>query len=268
MASAWAVDAGIPLAFINSMAESNLAGALLGGLMAPFTGSISWLRRSRMFHPSGLTCRAEVRIATHDANALGVAERLGPFALLRWSSAWWKRREWPDVLGCAVRFTTLPDAAAAQPGDQDLLFATIRRPWTLPFAPLTTRQHDFLANDYHAVSPFEVAPLGRIEWRLRCESNAAPDASSRAERLRAAVAAHTGVVLEWAPYRRPWQAFDGSLFRPLVRLVMTDVVELDQERLRFDPFRAGRGIEPVGLIHGARRATYLASQLARAAHSG
>lgn len=231
--------------------------------MAPFTGTISGLRRSRMFHPRGLTCRAEVQIATRDANALRVAERLGTSALLRWSSAWWKRREWPDVLGCAVRFTTEPDSVVARSGDQDLLFATIRRPWTLPFAPLTTRQHDFLANDYYAVSPFEVEPLGRIEWRLRCESNASTDRAARPERLHAAVAEHRGVVLEWAPYRKPWRAFDGRAFRPLVRLVMTELIEIDQERLRFDPFRAGRGIDPVGLIHGARRATYLASQVAR-----
>jgi hypothetical protein len=235
----------------------------MGGLLAPFTSSISRLRQARMFHPSGLTCAAEVQIATSDARALYVAQRLGPTALLRWSSAWWKRREWLDALGVAVRFTSSPLRAQARGDDQDLLFATIRRPWTLPFAPLTTRQHDFFANDYYAVSPFAVEPLGRIEFRLRSEASVSLPGATRTERWITAVTDHRTVVLEWAPYRKPWQAFYGRSFRPLVRLVMTEVVHLDQERLRFDPFRVGRGIEPVGWIHNARRATYAASQRAR-----
>jgi hypothetical protein len=169
-----------------------------------------------------------------------------------------------DALGVAVRFTSSPLSAHAGQGDQDLLFATIRRPWTLPFAPLTTRQHDFLANDYYAVSPFAVEPLGRIEFRLQSEAGVPLRGATRTERWLAAVADRRTLVLEWAPYRKPWHAFDGRSFRPLVRLVMTEVIEMDQEHLRFDPFRAGRGIEPVGWIHDARRATYAASQRARA----
>lgn len=245
------------------MSRVSIGGRATGALLAPFTSSISWLRHARMFHPSGLTCAAEVQIATNDAGALRVAQRLGPAALMRWSSAWWKRREWMDALGVAVRFTSSPARAQAGDDDQDLLLATIRRPWTLPFAPLTTRQHDFFANDYYAVSPFAVEPLGRIEFRLRSEARATLARPTRTARWLAAVADRRAVVLEWAPYRKPWHAFDGRPFRPLVRLVMTEVIAMDQERLRFDPFRAGRGIEPVGWIHDARRATYAASQHAR-----
>jgi hypothetical protein len=43
-------------------------------------------------------------------------------------------------------------------------------------------------------------------------------------------------------------------------------VELDQEALRFDPFRDGRGITPVGFVHSMRKLTYLASQRARPHH--
>ncbi|MEO8183439.1 MAG: hypothetical protein ABI895_31785 [Deltaproteobacteria bacterium] len=45
-------------------------------------------------------------------------------------------------------------------------------------------------------------------------------------------------------------------------------LDLDQEALRFDPFRAGRGVTPVGFVHALRRATYLASQRARPARAG
>jgi hypothetical protein len=258
---------GTRLALKYPMTQKSVGGSWLGALLAPFTSSISWLRQARMFHPCGLTCRAELQVATSDADALCVAQRLVPTALMRWSSAWWKRWEWMDALGVALRFTTSPLSSDASDGDQDLLFATIRRPWTLPLAPLTTRQHDFLANDYYTVSPFAAEPLGRIEFRLRSEAGVPLPGATRTERWLAAVADRRTLVLEWAPYRKAWQAFDGRSFRPLVRLVMTEIIELDQERLRFDPFRAGRGIEPVGWIHDARRATYAASQRARALRS-
>jgi hypothetical protein len=41
------------------------------------------------------------------------------------------------------------------------------------------------------------------------------------------------------------------------------VLDLDQEALRFDPFRAGRGIVPVGFVQWVRRLTYASSQRLR-----
>jgi hypothetical protein len=46
------------------------------------------------------------------------------------------------------------------------------------------------------------------------------------------------------------------------------VNRLDREALRFDPFRSGRGVRPVGFVHSMREGTYLASQAARADRSG
>jgi hypothetical protein len=48
-------------------------------------------------------------------------------------------------------------------------FATIRRPWTMPLAPLATVTTDYLANDYFAVSPFSLEgdPNGsRVYFRI------------------------------------------------------------------------------------------------------
>jgi hypothetical protein len=216
-----------------------------------------------MFHPSGLLCRAVVENIAEEPAARAVAERLSGFALMRFSSAWWKAREWPDVLGCALRFSADASSVVPSEGDQDLLFATIRRPWTLPFSPLSTCYEDFLENQYYAVSPFVAAPLGRVEWRLSPEPGP-PLGLARAERLRQRV--RTGcanLVLQWAPYRSPLHAFDDGKFRPLVRLQAFEMSDLDQEALRFDPFRSGRGIVPVGFIHGLRRASYASSQQAR-----
>jgi hypothetical protein len=146
---------------------------------------------------------------------------------------------------------------------------------------LSTRQHDFLANYYYGVSPFEVPPLGRIEWRLAPQKLDAersvpkpsqhagllPASATRAEGLAAALREGTAsLLLQWAPYSGPLRRPAAELFAPLVRLKLTAQLDLDQEALRFHPFRAGRGIEPVGFVHAMRRATYLTSQALRPGH--
>lgn len=236
------------------------AGFLGGALLAPWTGLVSWARRGRMFHPVGTVFSADVQSVADDPTARALAGRLEGPALVRWSSAWWKRREWRDVLGCAIRFTHEPLRAHARDGDQDLLLATIRRPWTMLLSPLTTNHRDFLANDYYAVSPFVVDGLGRVEWRLRPEVPS-PDADSRASRLAAAARGPARLVLEYAPYRPPWRIADESPFSPLVRVELREIAEVDQNTLRFDPFRADRGIVPVGFVQWLRRATYATSRL-------
>lgn len=239
----------------------NVSGFVGGALLAPWTGLVSWARRGRMFHPTGTVFSAQVHAVAEDPAERAVAERLAGPALMRWSAAWWKQKQWPDVLGCAIRFTHHPLQAHARDGDQDLLFATIRRPWTMLLSPLTTNHRDYLANDYYAVSPFEVEELGRIEWRLK-PSNPSPPADSRAERLLAAVSSHAAsVTLEYAPYRAPLRITDESPFRPLVRIEPLEIAPINQDVLRFDPFHADRGIHPVGFVQWLRKATYASSRL-------
>lgn len=238
----------------------NLLGLVGGALLAPWTGLVSRARRGRMFHPTGTVFEAEVFGVADEPAARALAERLTGPALMRWSSAWWKRREWPDVLGCAIRFTHLPLQADARDGDQDLLFATIRRPWTMLLAPLSTHFRDFLANDYYAVSPFEVAGLGRVEFRIRPVAPS-PSGRSRGERLFAAAKERAAVVVEYAPYRDPLHFRDERPFRALVRIELREQAAIDQNTLRFDPFRADRGIVPVGFVQWLRRATYASGRL-------
>jgi hypothetical protein len=246
------------------MARLELAGWVMGLMLSPVVGLVSAARRSRMFHPTGLVCRARAEpVANLGPGAAAVAARLAGPALLRWSSAWWKSGEHIDVLGCAIRFTGDPLGAEPQPGDQDLLLATIQRPWSLPFAPLSTRVHDFLANAYYGVSPFEVPPLGRGEWRLVAE-NAAETGGSRRQRLEQNITTGRAVLLlEWAPYPGPLARPAAERFVALLRIQLTGWLELDQRALRFDPFRSGRGLRPVGLVHQMRRAAYRASQALR-----
>jgi hypothetical protein len=247
---------------------------MLGWAMAPVTGAFGLARRARMFHPEGVVARAAMRPIAREG-ALGmIAARLSGPALVRLSSAWWKRREWIDVLGVAVRLRS-SDVVTAIPdeNDQDLLFATVRTPWRLAFAPLATSVHDFLANGYFAVSPFDAPPLARVKLRLvggrAADGHDGRDGRdghegdrdrSRRERLeRDVFTRRASFVLELRAERGEPRAWT-----PLARLDLLEIVPVDQSALRFDPFRAGRDVRPRGLVHALRRGTYRASQLGRA----
>lgn len=243
---------------MSEHAATERAGAVTGWTIAPIVAAVSAVRRARMFHPRGVVYEAIVRPSAVDGGWGALARRLEGKAIVRLSSAWWKSREWRDVLGCAIRFE-----AGEREGDQDLLFATIKHPWTMPFAPLTTDHHDFLANHYYAVSPFCSEDAGLIDLRLRPE-RASDGFGSREERLARAVEDHTAVlVLEARRHRR---ALDLRHHEPhaiaVIELVQR-AEDVDQERLRFDPFKSGRGIEPAGFVNALRIGAYRASQKVR-----
>jgi hypothetical protein len=237
-------------------------GKLLGGALAPLTGGIAALRRARMFHPDGTVYSVDVAAAPDGPDLAALSDRVAGPALARFSSAWWRGdKEWPDVLGLALRLRASAERTPLpSPGDQDLLLATIRRPITTPFAPLSTNVHDFLANDYYAVSPFDVDDLGVARFRV-VSPRPGTHASSRRARLAADVAAERALLILQVRARR-------GGWRPLARLRLLEQVELDQAALRFDPFRDGRGIRPRGFVHSLRRGTYAASQRLRPSASG
>lgn len=240
---------------------ANTLGSWGGRLLSPLTAGVSRLRRARMFHPDGVVYEARVDVVMAAPDLRSVAQSLAGPALVRFSSAWWRGKVWPDVLGMAVRFGDGEfDPAAPKAGDQDLLLATVRFPWTTPFAPLATRFSSFLWNHYHAVSPFELPGVGRVKLRLR-SPRLASDGAARAEHLQRSVAqGRATFVLECRrlsvlPPSRTWE--------PFARLSLERPVVIDQAALRFSPFRAGRGIRPTGFVHHLRLAAYAASQGAR-----
>lgn len=217
------------------MSLSEQLGRTTGWMIgAPFFAAMAALRRSRPLHPTGelyeATCTP--RPVTDDVQPL--ADAISGSALVRLSHALWKhpRRHVPDVLGCAVRLGH----------DQDLLFATIKRPWTTLFAPLTTDVDEYLGNIYYGVSPFRIEGMdGRWYLRLRPFRNDG----------------FGGFVFEAS--RRPRRGY-----REIARLALERIAEGGGERLRFDPFRTGRGIEPSGFVHAMRHGAYAASQTVRA----
>jgi hypothetical protein len=238
------------------------SGVIAGWTIAPLFALVSFMRQARTFHPRGPTYHASV--VEHPAapsELQSLAHRLAGRALVRFSGALWKGSQTlPDVLGCAVRFrrnqneTPDPDQ-----DDQDLLLATIRRPYTMVFSPLTTRVSDYFANDYFAVSPFNVGLPWPVYFRLRPD-HASTEAGLRSERLLRQVSrADAGLSLEVSarPFG-PWA--------PLLRVTLERLAPIDGEALRFHPFRAGRGIRPRGFIHALRLGVYTLSQRARPRH--
>lgn len=252
---------------MSSLTPREIAGRAGGWLLAPITGLVALVRHARMFHPDGLVYAAKVELDPKaPADLARVAERLCGDAMVRLSSAWWRgRTERPDVLGMAIRFLRDGEIAdaTARSDEQDLLLATVRFPWTTPFAPLTTKFSTFLWNHYHAVSPFEVEGVGRVKLRVRSPriANDGGDVA-RDDHLAHAVAGHEATFelearrLSLLPWKRTWE--------PIAKMTLEHSIVVDQARLRFSPFADGRGLHPVGFVHQLRVAAYAASQRARA----
>lgn len=242
------------------MRLEELMGFATGVLIAPAAALGSTLRRGRVFHPEGVVCRAQVTPSVNSGITGDLAQRLAGPALVRLSSGLWKgKREMrPDVLGAAIRFrrdTTV--TAQAGPDDQDLLFSTFSHIPLLGLALLTTQVHSFLWNNYYAVGLFEAPDMGLVKLRL-ASPRIPPGTGSRIQSLDTAMA--NGLAVFDLQIR---EARIGSMYRSLARIELTERVAVDQEELRFSPFRNGRGIVPRGFVNAARIAPYAASQAAR-----
>jgi hypothetical protein len=231
-------------------------GRVAGLGLAPFALVGAALRDARLFHPRGRVYRAEAVLPLESIGAPEPVERLaarlvGP-SIVRTSSGFWKnRREWPDVLGLALRFGWSTGQAAAD--EQDLLFGSTSSLWKLPYAALATDVHDYLNNQYFAASSYVLRGVGRVTLSL-LPAHVREHAGTREEKLDAAVAEGGARLHLWL--RLP----DGRPF-PVVDVVLREPMSLDQEQLRFSPFSAGRGLDPAGFVHGLRWATYAASRL-------
>jgi len=253
-------------------------GRMVGGVLAPSLTLGSLTRNARFFHPDGLVYWARVVPIAKDGMIGELAKRLEGPALVRLSSGWWRgEKEWPDVLGIAMRFVDTKNVNEASPGirDQDMLFATFKRSLTLPLAPLWTNVHDFMANDYHAVLPFAVQDMGRAKFRLlpmrlqtepgvwgegRRRRPEAPNVQTgkRRDKLEARIGAGTAVFrIEMKGVKL------GAKWKEVAFVEIREPALVDQQKLAFSPFHAGRGIVPVGPTQMIRAAAYAASALGR-----
>jgi hypothetical protein len=242
-----------------------VVGRAVGTLWGPPFRAISELRHARSLHAEGICLQAEVVPVRTDPPFMEVAERLAGPAFVRLSTATWRGgREWPDILGASVRFrqnTRITEEAS--PGDQDVLFATLRHMWTLAPAFLSTHVHDWLSNDYYGIAPFMVKGLGRAKLRLTSLRGVPRRQGSRVQRLREAMS-EGNALLTFEVY--PLERGLPRTWTPLADLFLRAEVTLNPARLRFNPFRDGLGITPRGFLHAVRLPVYRQSQEGRTEH--
>lgn len=240
------------------MGAAELLGRIVGVLVAPLVFLVALVKGARAFHPDGGVFRAEVRATAVDASLVPVAGRLAGPALARLSAAMVRGEvEKPDVLGLGLRF------GAA--GAQDLLLATFDGfgPRQLRAALATTDVHDFLHNDYRAVSPFRLDGAGLFVLHARGEASGS--GATRAERLAQAITSGRAVLHVEA---RALASDGDHAARPLVDVALVGRASVPPASLRLSPFHDGLGLRPVGFLAGIRWVAYPVSQLARRLRHG
>lgn len=230
---------------------SELFGFFLGYPLGLFLAAGSILRHSRIFHPRGLAFCGEIE--TYPESPLNFP----PHALIRFSSAWWKFREWPDALGIAIRMSQAPVRSSAPArGDSDLLFASFRKPWEIFLSPFITDHTDFLANNYFAISPFHVNEKLKAEFMID-PSRGHRAGGTREEKL-------LGNVISGKVILRLLMRVHGQKsWKLIARIIVRDELQIDQEALRFHPFRCGLPLRPAGFLQHLRFGPYKMSQWVR-----
>lgn len=221
------------------------SGYFSGYLLGLFTFVISFLRGARTFHPQGVLYEAVVKSA-----------EFPPHAMVRLSGALWKFKEWPDVLGVAIRFMReIPHSIVPAQDDQDLLLASFSQAWMTPIGPLFTDHHDFLNNSYYGVSPF-LKKGNLIKYQLLPKNHVRIE-GNRLEKLQEAVLEGAAVFLLQE------QEMNKTEWKTVAEIKLTRSLHYDQEALRFHPFHYGHGARPYGFIHHLRIGAYKLSQVAR-----
>lgn len=212
-------------------------GLIHGYFLGIFTALISLLRSSRMFHPRGIVFGAQVdsHILPHEA-------------LVRFSSGWWKNKEWPDALGIAIRFYEGNK-------EQDLLFASFSSPLLLLISPLITNHKDYFGNAYYGVGLFE-RDARIVKYQLR------PRRADRIQGSRKQRLEHDYLTRE-ATLELLEEDQESKKVEIIAVLRLIEKSEIDQEALRFSAFKNDFGIIPRGYLQYLRVGAYKLGQWAR-----
>ncbi len=179
-----------------------------------------------------------------------------PYATVRFSAALWKNFEGLDVFGIAIRFSD-KKGFSFEPRlkDQDLLFATFDSTWKIIFSPLLTKQDDYFSNEYFAISPFKTDRLKKVYFKLLPEGEKVQGNSRKEKLIKSIESGHTSLILSMREKDEDWVK--------LAEIILKEKITIDQEAMRFDPFRTGLNIAPIGFVHFLRIGTYKLSQWAR-----
>lgn len=226
----------------------------LNGVMAALFGSLSALRRKRIFHPDGVAYRGTLTFLPSEMldPRVSFAGGVTSDAIIRFSRGAGVPQSLPDVLGIAVK---LPDFGG--PGrDTDLLMVTSGEGPMMQNVLLPAR--GYFRHDYSTVLPYR-APNGTEHVLL----GARPDTglTGRADETfqdiaDAVAAARLRFDLTTARIGGKWKKA-GSL------VVETKLDQDTAESVRFNPWNAHPQLVPAGPFNTWRKSAYEKSQAAR-----
>lgn len=227
---------------------TDVAGAVAGSAFA----ALARVRSAKALHPAGATHAAALVVAG-DGSVRPVGTLLSrpgrhP-ALVRFSRAIGLPRPLPDLLGMAVR---LPDCYGPGRHQDVLLTSSIDRP---VLHHLFLPAGDVQQRPYSSSLPYRGGGRRFLIGALPDPSSPRPDGDDELDRLaRAAATGALRFTLAIAPL--------GGRFRAVGTLHVGERLGPEAERLRFNPWNTGGGLEPVGWINRLRRGAYPASQAA------
>jgi hypothetical protein len=213
---------------------------------------VAAVRRGKAVHPHGAVYAAQLVVPSHH-DALARTELFGTpgrrSALVRFSRSLGLPRPLPDLLGMSVRVL---DAYGAD-RDQDFLMVTsvdapVLHHLFVPAGDVQQRPYSSSLRYRAGDKSFLVGALPRPE---------SPRVERGNELERLAAAAATGRLVFDLAVAESW-----GRFRPVAELRVGDQLPPETDALRFNPWNAGGGLEPTGLLNRLRDYAYPLSQRA------
>lgn len=229
-----------------------LASEVIGLSAGAVLGALAGARRGKAVHPHGVVYAGRLVVpGSPDAprSAQLFSEPGEHAAIVRFSRSVGVPRPIPDLLGISIR---LPDVYGPD-RHQDFMLVTSA---DLPivhhvFLPAT----DVQQRPYTSSLPYRAGDESFLVGVLPEPSAPLPDGDTELDRLDAA--ARTGRLR----FRVAVSPVMGR-FRPLGELWIGERLPAELDALRFTPANTGGGLEPAGVLNGARDRAYKLSQAA------
>ena len=227
-------------------APAEVAGRAAGAVFA----AVSRLRGAKSLHPKGMVFEASLEVygGDHAPAAATLLSTPGEHrAVVRFSRSVGLPEGMPDLFGIALR---LPDVHG--PGrHQDLLAVTSVDAPVLHhiFVPVTDPQQA----PYSSSLPYRAGGELFLIGMQPLPGSPRRGGTTIEERLeRAAATGRLEFSLSVAPL--------SGRFRPIGRLTIGERLPDDLERIQFNPWNTGGGLEPAGIFNRMRARAYPASQ--------
>jgi hypothetical protein len=227
---------------------AQVAGWSLGAVL----GVVAGVRGGKAVHPRGVVYDARLLVPGGGVAppAAELLSRQGEHrAVVRFSRSVGLPRPIPDLLGLAIRVLD-----SYGPGEhQDfLLVSSADRP-VLHYVFLPAS--DVQQRPYTSALPYQAGSELFLVGALPDHRSPRPDGNNEFERLERA--AYTGQLRFQLAVAAP-----KGRFQPLAELRIGARLPHEADALRFNPWNTGGGIEPAGVLNGARDRAYKLSQAA------